>query len=110
MNHKLQILFQKNKGYLTTTELPDKAIYKHLLRMVGKGIVQRVKQGVYRYENHEFDTTMLDVKKIVPDGVLCMYSAWSYYELSLQIPQSFNIAIEKSWKVSLPDYPPITLY
>jgi predicted transcriptional regulator of viral defense system len=53
---------------------------------------------------------MIDVEKIVPDGVLCLYSAWAYYELSVQIPQSFNIAIEKSRKISLPAYPPITLY
>ncbi len=104
------MLFQKNKGYLTTNELPDKAIYKHLLRMVDKGIVQRVKQGVYYYESPEFDSMMIDVEKIVPDGVICLYSAWSYYELSTQIPQSFNIAIEKNRKILLPEYPPITLY
>jgi predicted transcriptional regulator of viral defense system len=53
---------------------------------------------------------MIDIEKIVPNGVLCLYSAWAYYELSVQIPQSFNIAIEKSRKVLLPDYPLISLY
>jgi len=78
--------------------------------LVGEGVVERVKQGVYHYESGVFDNTMIDIGKIVPNGVLCLYSAWSYYELSLQIPQSFNIAIEKNRKISLPHYPPITLY
>jgi len=53
---------------------------------------------------------MIDIGKIVPGGVLCLYSAWAYYELSVQIPQAFNIAIEKNRKILLPVYPPITLY
>jgi predicted transcriptional regulator of viral defense system len=110
MNDTLQMLFSEHKGYLTKKDLPDAYTYYQLLKLVKEGIVLRIKQGVYRYESSESDSTMLDVEKIVPDGVLCMYSAWSYYELSLQIPQSFTIAIEKSRKVSLPDYPPITLY
>ena len=110
MNHKLQVLFSKNRGYLTRKELPDKSTYNHLLKLVGEGVVERVKQGVYHYESGVFDNTMIDIGKIVPNGVLCLYSAWSYYELSLQIPQSFNIAIEKNRKISLPHYPPITLY
>ena len=110
MNYKLQILFKKNKGYLTKEQLPDKATYNHLLKLIGEGIVERVKSGMYRYANDVLDNTMIDINKIVPDGVLCLYSAWAYYELSLQIAQSFNIAIEKNRKISLPDYPPITLY
>ncbi len=110
MNNKLQILFSEHKGYLTKMDLPDAYTYYQLLKLVKEGIVLRVKRGVYCYESPEFNSMMLDVSKIVPNGVLCMYSAWAYYELSMQIPQSFNIAIEKSRKVSLPDYPPITLY
>jgi len=110
MNHKLQVLFSKNKGYLTRKQLPDKSAYNHLLKLVNEGIIERVKQGVYRDANVAFDNTMIDIGKIVPGGVLCLYSAWAYYELSVQIPQAFNIAIEKNRKILLPVYPPITLY
>jgi predicted transcriptional regulator of viral defense system len=110
MNHKLQVLFNKNKGYLTRKQLPDKSTYNHLLKLVNEGIIERVKQGVYRYGNVAFDNTMIDIGKIVPGGVLCLYSAWAYYELSVQIPQAFNIAIEKNRKILLPVYPPVTLY
>ena len=110
MDKKLKKLFAKNNGYLARKQMPDKPTYNHLLKLVGEGVVERIKHGVYFYAFASKDNTMIDVEKIVPGGVLCLYSAWAYYELTVQIPQSFNIAIEKNRKVSLPDYPPITLY
>lgn len=110
MDHKLKILFEQNNGYLIRSQLTDKSTYNHLLSLVGEGVVERVKRGVYHYLPTSFDSTMIDVEKIVPGGVLCLYSAWAYYDLSVQIPQSFNIAIEKNRKITLPDYPPISLY
>lgn len=110
MNDKLTTLFEQNNGYLTRSQLPDKPTYNHLLFLVREGVVERVKQGVYHYLTSSFDDTMIDVGKIVPGGVLCLYSAWSYYDLSVQIPHSFNIAIEKNRKITLPDFPPISLY
>jgi len=110
MDNRLLSLFNRNKGYLTKKQMPDKSTYNYLLKLVEEGTVARVKRGVYYYENAAFDNTMIDIEKIVPYGVLCLYSAWAYYELSVQIPQSFNIAIEKKRKIQLPEYPPITLY
>lgn len=110
MNQDIQILFKKNKGYLTRKQLPDKPTYNQLLKLVDEGIVERVKSGVYHYGDYSINDTMVDIAKIVPDGVLCLHSAWFCYGLTVQIPQSFNVAIEKSRKVTLPDYPPITLY
>jgi predicted transcriptional regulator of viral defense system len=110
MDAKLKKLFAKNKGYLIRKQVPDKPTYNHLLKLVNEGIVERIKHGVYFHAGASLDNTMIDIEKIVPEGVLCLYSAWAYYGLTVQISQSFNIAIEKNRKVSLPDYPPITLY
>ena len=51
-----------------------------------------------------------DVERLVPGGILCAYSAWSHYGLTTQIPLSYCIAIERSRKVTLPEYPPIELF
>lgn len=110
MNDKIKTLFEQNKGYLTRSQLPDKATYNQLLALVREGSVERIKAGVYHCLDSLFDNTMIDVEKIVPGGVLCLYSAWAHYDLSVQIPHSFNIAIEKNRKITLPDFPPITLY
>ena len=110
MDEKLQKLFAKNKGYLTRKQISGKSTYNHLLALVNEGVIERIKPGVYFYEKESWDNTMIDVEKIISGGVLCLYSAWAYYELTVQIPQSFNVAIEKNRKITLPDYPLITLY
>lgn len=51
----------------------------------------------------ELASTMIDVARIVPGGVVCLYSAWDYYGLTTQIPDRFYIAIEKHRKVVVPD-------
>lgn len=110
MNDKIKTLFEQNNGYLTRSQLPDKTTYNQLLALVREGSVERIKVGVYHCLDSLFDNTMIDVGKIVPGGVLCLYSAWAHYDLSVQIPHSFNIAIEKNRKITLPVFPPITLY
>ena len=110
MKTDIKTLFQKHKGYLRKQQIPDRATYSQVLEMVKSGKIERIKRGVYYYNSKSANPVMIDINKIVPNGVLCLWSAWSYYELTLQIPQSFNIAVEKRRKVIIPDYPPITLY
>ena len=109
MNRNISILFNKHKGYLKKQQIPDRKTYIQLLQMVESGKVERLKRSVYCYYDKVSDV-MIDIDKIVPNGVLCMFSAWFHYQLTTQIPQSFNISIEKNHKVVLPGYPPITLY
>jgi len=79
------------------------------LKMVESGKIERLKRGLYCYRDN-MSNVMIDINKIVPNGTLCMFSAWFHYQLTTQIPQSFNVAIEKNRKVVLPDYPPISLF
>ena len=53
---------------------------------------------------------MIDVQRIVPNGVLCLYSTFANYELSTQVPAATCIAIDAKRKVRLPEYPLIELY
>jgi len=106
----IKTLFYKHKGYIRRQQIPDRATYYKILEMIKSGEIERIKPGVYHYISNSSNSIMIDIDKIVSDGVLCMYSAWLYYNLSVQIPQCFHIAIEKSRKVVLPDYPPIKLY
>ena len=111
MNVNINTLFNNNKDYLSRQQIPNRAIYYEILRLIKSGDVERVKPGVYYYKSAvSSNPVMIDIDKIVPNGVLCLYSAWTFYELTVQIPQAFNVAIEKSRKVILPDYPPVMLY
>ena len=99
----------QNGGYISSAEAKEKNLYNQLLYEAEKGTIIRVRQGIYAL-SEGLAKPMVDVERLVPSGVLCMYSAWSYYGLSTQIPISYCIAIERSRKVVLPDYPPIELF
>jgi hypothetical protein len=109
MKADIKNYFEQNNGYLVWKQIPNQSMYKQLLKLIDEGIVIRVKRGVYCYEDM-YSGTMIDIERVVPGGVLCLFSTWLHYELSTSIPQEYNIAIEKNRKVTLPDYPPIHLH
>ena len=111
---KMQNLKKKittNEGFLKASDISTRTQWRRLRKMLDEGVVSKVQRGLYRLNDDDAEANQyVEIAKIVPDGILCMYSTWLHYELSVQIPQEYNIAIEKSRKVSLPDYPPIKLY
>lgn len=106
-----EISFQ-NKGYISTSEIDRKGINRYYINQLEKlGLLSRVKTGLYKWEDYDFQYNfeLIDVFKIVPNGVLCLTSALAYYDLTTYNPWQYEIAIERSKKVTLPDYPPIKL-
>ena len=103
-------LFESQNGYLTKGQVPTRSLYYKLLELIHEGEVERMKNGIYFMKSATENPEMIDISKLVPGGIVCNDSAWFHYELSVQIPQAFHIAIEKSRKLKLPDYPPINLY
>lgn len=63
----------------------------------------------YTALNNGLTKQMIDVETLVPSGVLCLYSEWSYHELTTQIPQAYHIAVERTRRITLPMFPPIEL-
>ena len=96
------------KGILTPRDIDEEGRYYFVRKAMDAGDVVRLKNGVYATEDGLADT-MVDVERIVPGGVLCLYSAWEHYGLTTQIPGSIYVAVEKHRKVVVPDFPPITL-
>ncbi|WP_229032221.1 type IV toxin-antitoxin system AbiEi family antitoxin domain-containing protein [Bacteroides nordii] len=109
MDDKLKKLIEQNGGYITRKQIiGNRYLYYRLLESVKSGEIVRLKSGVYCMEE-VMAHTMIDLDKIIPEGVLCLYSAWAHYGLTTQIPQGFYVAIPRKRKVTLPDYPPIIL-
>lgn len=52
---------------------------------------------------------MVNIRMIIPDGVLCLWPAWSVHNLTTQIPDAYYVAIERTRKITLPDYPEFQL-
>ena len=102
-------IIERKGGYTTVGELSSDSEYRRVLRAVERGEMQKIRHGVYANAD-ALASTMIDVERIVPRGVLCLYSAFSYYNLSTQIQGGWCIAIERKRKIVLPDYPIIDLY
>lgn len=100
---------QKSGGFIKASEVKTRGEYEQLRRAAEEGTLLRLRNGVY-VETSALANNMVDVERIVPRGVLCLYSAFAHYGLSTQVPSSFCIAIEAKRKLRLPDYPIIDLY
>ena len=74
MDDKLKHLIEQNKGYITRKQIiGNRYLYYQLLESVKLGEIIRLKPGVYCIDDAMAET-MIDLDKIVPEGVLCLYS------------------------------------
>ena len=97
----------KKNGFVSTQGLTDWQ-EQQLQASVRKGEAMRLKNGVYAHID-ALAGTMVDIRLIVPNGILCLWSAWSVYNLTTQIPNAYYVAIKRSRKVVLPEYPEFQL-
>ncbi|WP_299459102.1 reverse transcriptase domain-containing protein [uncultured Microscilla sp.] len=58
----------------------------------------------------EWQSDFAEITTIAPQGVLCLLSAASYYDLTTFIPSMHYIAIEKSSNIIKPAYPPLEVF
>lgn len=85
---------------------------KTLQELVSKGRVVKLSRGLYRIadmpEMVESDICVVSAK--VPNGVICLISALSFYKITTQIPQQVDVAIPKGHHKPLMEFPPIKVY
>jgi len=105
---KITEYIANNGGFISSADAKKASLYNQLLYETRTWRIVRVRRGVYAI-NDGLAKQMIDVETLVPGGVLCLYSAWSFHELTTQIPQAYNIAVERSRRITLPDFPPIEL-
>lgn len=110
MSSSLIRRFKLNNGYLRNTGYLPRAEKYELKQLLLKGKVIKVKRGLYRLANAPSAFQEPEVANIVPDGIFCLYSAWAHFELTTHIPSEYHVAMPKSARISLPDYPPIKIY
>ena len=105
ISHKIEAL----GGIISTADVTSEAEYKRIRRAAQRGELTKLRSGVYASPDALLDT-MLDIERIVPGGVVCLYNAWSYHRLTTTVPPSFCVAIERKRKVVIPPTLPVTIY
>lgn len=110
MDQELLERFKENGGYFRNPGLLSRSEKYQLHLALKNGIISRVKRGLYRLNGITMAYQEAEVAQIVPAGIFCMHTAWAYFELTTHISSLYHMAVPKSLKVSIPDYPPIKLY
>lgn len=111
--NKIKKIFYENKGYIRAKDLSEKGIHrKYLGDLLKNKEIIKLKRGLYKWDNEKFNSLneLIDVAMIIPDGVICLASALSYYELTTYNPMEYQIAIPNQKKIKNVNYPPINLY
>ena len=80
-----------------------------LARLVRDELVVRPARGLYQLRKSRAPAThvLAEAAAVVPKGIVCLTSALQFHELTLQMPSSVWMAIDRTgWKPKV-DYPPI---
>ena len=113
IKEKIKEIFYANHGYSSTGDISSAGIDRSYLKdLVNEGNIERIKRGLYRWKDAKFDVEeeLINVSKIIPQGIICLESALSYYELTTYTPGEYTVAVHRKYNIKLPDYPPIKLY
>lgn len=104
---------KKNGGFTSSAELIKGGFYKAVIYSALKaGLINRVRHGVYSL------ATTLDLSNpdlvtasiLVPNGVICLITALSFYEVTDEIPRQIDIAVTKGYRNKQTDKLPLKLY
>ncbi|MDR3245455.1 MAG: hypothetical protein LBT50_03380 [Prevotellaceae bacterium] len=104
-------IFKANDGFLKASDISTRTEWRILNKMLIDETVTKVQRGLYRLIDFQIaDIQQIEVTKVIPSAVFCLFTAWRHYELSTYIPFEYHIAVTQNKKVKIPDYPPIKVY
>lgn len=92
-----------------TVKQQGRTAYYKMLEDVHQGELIQVRRGVYANID-QLSGNMTDINTIVPDGILCLWSAWNIHQLTTSMPQAFHVAVKRDRKVTVPSFPKIEIH
>ncbi len=103
-------MYEQNT-YLSSASVKKqgRTAYYKMLGSARQGDLIRVRRGVYANID-QLGGNMIDIETVVPDGILCLWSAWSVHRLTTSMPQAFHIAIKRDRKIKVPSFPKIEVH
>jgi len=112
-HEKIIKIFKIHNGYARSKDILAEGIHpRDIKSILDRGIVIKVKNGLYRLSDTQVisNQSFIDIACAVPEGVICLLSALSYYELTTFNPSIISVAIHrKSWRPKI-EYPPVEFY
>ena len=108
---KTKLLLKKmsdNGGFIKTSEL-SQAEYRTLHSAVNTSDAVKLKNGLYLLTDN-ICNLQYDIDKVIPGGILCMWTAWDYYGLTDAYPPAVCVAVDNHRQVNIVKEPFIKLY
>ncbi|MBN2772146.1 MAG: Abortive infection protein AbiEi [Spirochaetes bacterium] len=114
MNDLIKYLKAQN-GYVSLKELKLNNFNTYQVRkLLTDGSIVKVKPGLYRLaeiaDPKNISLSFVDVAKAVPDSVICLLSALSYYNLTTFNNPVIDIAVHRNKKVPVVINQPVKVY
>lgn len=110
---KMRKVFGKRNDFAATRDLLAAGIHpRDIKRMRDEGRIVRLTKGLYRLGDIPLVSNQgfIDLAHAVPQGVICLLSALSYYELTTFNPSIISMAICRgTWEPTI-EYPPVEFY
>ncbi len=95
-DNKIYKVFNARHGFARTKDILSVGIHhRHIKRIKDAGRIVRVKRGLYRLADIPLVSNQgfIDLSRAVPEGIMCLLSALSYYELTTFNPSMSSMAI-----------------
>lgn len=90
-------LFSQYDYVMTTAELTaSKLYYVDIKQLLNEGLIEKVKRGYYYWIEDCGESEIVIINRLFPDAVLCMETAFFYYQYSDRNPAEWNFAIDKN--------------
>jgi len=110
---RARIVFGKEGGTLRTSEALAAGIHpRTLYAMRDAGELDQLARGVFRLASLPAlsEPDLATVAKRVPQGVVCLISALAFHELTTQVPHVVHLALSRSARRPVLEYPPLRIY
>ena len=95
-------------GSIRTSDFRAEGLHNtYLTELVQEGVLVRMKPGLYLKVEDQTASGFYEIQIAMPDAVICLASALSFYELTSYEPPSVHIAIPRDDRTRPPEFPPI---
>jgi len=110
---KAKALVLARGGLIRTREAISLGIHpRTLYNLRDSGELEVLSRGFYQLKGRkplEYPD-LVTVALRVPNGVLCLFSALSFHEMTTQVPHRVSVALEKGAEQPRIEYPPVTIF
>jgi len=116
MSVKAQALiafFQTHGGILRFSAVIKAGFHSDsLVALEKEGVVEKIGQGIYRLTKHSIEShpDLVTACLQAPRGVICLFSALSFYEATNEIPKYVDMAIPRRTHINRIKHPPVRFY